>query len=26
LVKRLGVLTASTLSEVLGGLQEMFVE
>ena len=26
LVKRLGVLTAATLSEVLGGLQEMFAE
>jgi mRNA interferase MazF len=26
LLKRLGVLTASTLSEVLGGLQEMFAE
>ena len=26
LVKRLGVLTAATLSQVLGGLQEMFAE
>src|SRR5262245_39766943 len=26
LVKRLGVLTATTLAEVLGGLQEMFAE
>jgi mRNA interferase MazF len=26
LVKRLGVLTATTLTEVLGGLQELFAE